>query len=81
MQVATEQATITPAEDVSVPSEPVAMKSGTSDGRAKRKADDDATPAEGNSKKPRIGKELVYQPVGSLLMDILTEAKPPPLKR
>lgn len=71
MQIATEQqAANVSVADTSVPSEPVAMDvdtTGTNDGRAKRKADDDATPAE-SSKKPRIGMGLVYQSVGSSML-------------
>lgn len=78
MQVTTEQAANI---SVSVPSEPVAMNAGTNDSGAKRKANDDPTPAGSNNKKPKIGKELVYRSVRSLLMHTLTEARPPPLKR
>ena len=82
MQVTTEQVADI---SVSVPSEAVAMEAGTEAGTngsgAKRKANDDPTPAGSNNKKPKIGKELVYQSVRSLLMYTSTEARPPPLKR
>lgn len=64
MQIAAEQqAANVPVADVPAISESAAMDvdaTNAGEGRAKRKADDDETPAEGSSKKPRIGEIYMY---------------------